>query len=172
MFSKPVLYTIVALFLLLGVGQLAWHFPKLPNEVASHFDGAGEPDGFMSKSRYMMFQAGLLVGLPLVLLGSGQLLSVLPTSMVNMPNREFWFHPDRKAETLSFMQSMMAWITIATQAFFILISQLVYSANVRPNGNLTTPIFLVVLVAYFVAIGASVLVMMRRFQLPPGETVS
>jgi uncharacterized membrane protein len=39
---------------------------QLPSLVASHFDAAGRPNGFMSRGGYVRFMLCFAVGLPLV----------------------------------------------------------------------------------------------------------
>jgi uncharacterized membrane protein len=39
---------------------------QLPLTVASHFDAAGQPNAFMSRSGYIRFVLGLCLGLPVI----------------------------------------------------------------------------------------------------------
>jgi uncharacterized membrane protein len=41
-----------------AVVQLAWAYPQLPELVATHFDGAGRPNGWMRRDSSVAFEAG------------------------------------------------------------------------------------------------------------------
>jgi uncharacterized membrane protein len=68
----------------------------LPERVASHFGANGEANGWMSRSGYLWFVAGMGVGLPLFIIGLSFLSKFFPISMVNVPNKEFWLAPGRR----------------------------------------------------------------------------
>lgn len=163
--QKSIACTIVIAFILIGLGQLAWHYNALPQQVASHFNAAGEPDGFSSKTSYVLLQLALVLGLPAIMMGSGLLAKFLPPSMVNMPNREYWLADERRNATLDIMQTFMAWITAATQIFMAAIAQLAFDANMR-GGKLASLPTTVLIVVYLLGIGGFIVYLYIRFRLP------
>ena len=44
-----------------AIVQAGHDFPLLPNRLASHFDAAGAPNGWMDKSQFFMIYAVMLV---------------------------------------------------------------------------------------------------------------
>jgi uncharacterized membrane protein len=70
-----------------------------PDVMASHFNLQGNPDSFVSKPVFFGFEA-LIV---LVVMGFGVmtqiLLMKLPVNSINIPNREYWLAPERRAAT-------------------------------------------------------------------------
>lgn len=51
------------LCLLIGVflAQIVYYYPNLPENVASHFNGSGEPAGWMSRQNFVIFEGVLLL---------------------------------------------------------------------------------------------------------------
>jgi uncharacterized membrane protein len=69
---------IVVAFILSTVGTL-------PKTIASHFNSAGIPNGFMSHEEYTLFMLGFVVGIPILTMGIISVaLRFLPTSTLNL----------------------------------------------------------------------------------------
>ena len=147
-------YTILFLLTISGLVMLIFHLNELPERVATHFNGAGEPDGFMSRAGYAAMMMGLLVGMPAFLIGITKATRYLPTSLINMPNKDYWLHESRRDDTLRVMEALLVWISCITEVLFIGIQQLTYSANVRQE-NLSSTGMLVLMGFFFVGIVCS-----------------
>ena len=148
--TLPVLLIIAALVLTVILAIV--FSPQLPNRIASHFGIDGKPDGFMSKSGFLISMVGLQFGLAIFLTGIGWITAKLPKSMINIPHREYWLHADRAAETLSWLQGVMNWITASTTLFMALIFYLVIRANMLGEVKLPTLGFTLIMVIYLIAI--------------------
>jgi hypothetical protein len=46
--------------------QVLWYWPRLPDRIASHFNGRLEPDNWMRKGRFVLVYAATMIGLALV----------------------------------------------------------------------------------------------------------
>lgn len=115
--------SVVLVLLVLGTG------PALPARVATHFGMDGLPNGWMSREAFMR-SIVVIVILPVVLLqGIGFLLGRLPTSLINLPNREYWLAPERRAKTLAHIRTSMLEFGNATFAFLIFVVWSVIEAN-------------------------------------------
>lgn len=123
-------YLSLLIVILASVGHLVWQMPKLPDQVASHFDASGNPDSSMQRGVYFGFMLCLLVGMPVFLVVVSKSIRVLPASLINVPNRSYWLAPERRDATLVRIEGTMLWITIATQIFLVAISHLVFLANI------------------------------------------
>src|SRR6185295_9706960 len=84
-------------------GFLAWSATELPARVASHFNFAGQPDGWMSRTSYLLVEAALAIGLPLFIVGISSLTRVLPARLWNLPHREYWLAPERRKQTSAWL---------------------------------------------------------------------
>jgi uncharacterized membrane protein len=76
---------------------------SLPERVASHFGSSGVADAFMSCNGYVTFMLAFVVGLPLLTTGIMTLVFRSSTTSLNMPHRDYWLAPNRRASTLAFL---------------------------------------------------------------------
>ncbi len=81
---------------------------ELPSSVASHFGAGGMPDSFTPRAGYMVFMAGLTLGLPLLIPLALKMASRLPPALINLPNRDYWLAPERKGATFQYLVGMGA----------------------------------------------------------------
>jgi cation transporter-like permease len=135
----------------------------LPPVVASHFDGDGIANGFMSKDAYTASMLVFVVALPALIGFSGSLVRVLPTRLINLPHREYWLAPQRKAATLESLSSLTLALAFVLVAFLCFVHWLVVQANAVQPATLAETLLFVALgvlggvtVAWFV-------VLYRRF---------
>ena len=135
---KSLPWLIVAAALIGSILQAVFFWPHLPNEVASHFNAAGQADGWMSKTAFVALTLLIQIGLAAMMLGFGWLIKVLPTSMINIPNREYWLADERREQTLGESESLMAWIAAGTAVFMMVIFYLTFDANVGEKKGLNS----------------------------------
>ena len=80
---------------------------QLPLTVASHFDGAGRANAFMSRSGYIRFMLCFAVGLPAVVVG---VLTVVFSRAADfkLPNRDYWLAPQLSNTAVSVISATPA----------------------------------------------------------------
>ena len=84
---------VVAWFIVATTGQLA-------DPVATHFGSDYLANGFMTRDGYLAFSLAFSTLLPVIVAGAvGWLPRLFPRS-VNVPNRDYWLAPERRAATL------------------------------------------------------------------------
>ncbi len=144
--------------------HLSVYHPALPDPMASHFDAAGKPDGWMDKSSFFavaivsyLFTGGLFVVL-------GRFLPAMPTSMINLPNREYWLAPTRRAETLEDLTRRMMRIGAATMILMIGIFHQTFEVNLGRAQGLEGAWLL--LAAYGIYTVIWCVGLLRRFRRP------
>lgn len=145
--------------------QLALAYPDLPDRVASHFDASGRADGFMPKGSFATLMAGLALGDLLLFAGIGWLLGRMPASLINMPNKEWWLAPERRAATVAELAGQLHWIGAGTQLLFVAVFELTARANAGDEARLGGA-FWYVLAGYLLYVAWWVVRMHRRFRLP------
>jgi hypothetical protein len=134
----------VLLFVIsLGVAQVLYFRAELPARVASHFDGAGRPNGWMSRDGFVLIQCVLLLALGALFGFGGRLLKVTPNGWINLPNRNYWLAPERRAESVAVLAGWMRWLGAGTLAFLMVVFQFTVQANLR-RGRLDSMQFLMV----------------------------
>lgn len=136
--TRSILIFLTIVFL----AQLAYFYPQLPELVASHFNYPGEPDGWMSKGSFLVFQAVLLV----FILGMTSLTPVLfnnlPDAFINIPNKTFWLAPERREEAMRKFAESSDNLRAALLMLFIGINHFAFQANIY-GGKLSNGVWLV-----------------------------
>lgn len=94
--SRVILVFLIAVF----ISQCVFYYPNLPEMMATHFNGAGEADGWMAKPNFFLFEVGILLLIVLQFTFMPWLIGKMPKAFINMPNKEYWFAEERRAETL------------------------------------------------------------------------
>lgn len=153
------------LFFLIGVfvAQCLYYFPNLPSVMASHFDGTGEPNGWMPKQSYFAFMTVILGLIVLEFTLLPYLIGKMPRRLINMPNKDYWFAEQRRPETVEIIRHYFEWFSAALLALFIGINQLVFLANIN-RENLSSQIWLI-LIAFFVFVIVWLIKFYRRFRI-------
>ena len=136
----------VILYLLIGVflAQIVYYYPNLPETVASHFNGLGEPDGWMSRQNFVIFESVLL----LIIIFEFTLLPIvlkkMPNSWTNLPNKGYWLGAERREATFGTIRSYFEWCSIALLSLFIAVNQLVFRANINRENLSSAEMWLII----------------------------
>lgn len=121
---------------LVAVADLAAYYPRLPEQVASHFNAAGEPDGWSERS---VFLSSWIITLGLMgLFGPAMtwLIHVIPARFLNLPHREFWLAPERIDWTRRTIGNLVASLCGLLFVTLVALNHLTMRANLCPQPNL------------------------------------
>jgi len=121
--------TLIVALAMLFLGQLIFYYPQMPDPMASHFNGYGEPDGWMSKNGFFAFEIGLLFFCAALFFATTRFLTKLPDSLINMPRKDYWLAPERRAATLRVFRDKMEAFYIPVFLLLVIINQFVFRAN-------------------------------------------
>jgi len=130
--------------------ELAFYYPLIGATAASHFDIGGAPNGHQTK---VMFFASWIFAILLpgiVALGVPSMLGHIPVTLINLPNKEYWFAPQRRAQTLYGFAQHFAWFGAASLTLVIAVMTLVMRANLSAS-QLIEPQWFWVLFAFYLA---------------------
>ncbi len=162
---KLPLYFVLFLFGF-AISQTAYFYPLLPDIVGSHFDAAGKVNGTSSKLGYFIgyfvslaVTSSFALVLPLVF-------KHLPTSVINLPHREYWLSGDRREESLQFLNMHFSWFGVATMLLIVIIFHLTFSANLNPIKDISAPIFWTLLGIFALFMIWWTVILVRRFHAP------
>lgn len=123
----------------LSVIQALYDYPQLPARIASHFGPNGQPDGWSGKEEFLIVYF-VVVGVVIVLFaGLPALMSILPASLINLPNKDYWFAPERRQDTLETLRYYPLWFASATMLLVIDIMRQAFLVNIGPNKSLDHP---------------------------------
>lgn len=145
--------------------HLRYFLPRLPDRIATHFNGSGVPDGWMSRATLGFFDLVLLAFVLLVVIGSAALTRVFPVSLINVPHRDHWFAPERRRQSHQRLFRHMMWLACVVVAFLIGVRHVVFLANLQPGPPRLSGMGIVSLMAAFLA--ALVVWIVRLYRLFP-----
>lgn len=140
---------------------------QLPERVAIHFGVGGRADGWADRQQAVMLSEILCV-VPVVFLVLAQLMRVLPSGAFNLPHRDYWLAPERRAETVAAISGQLMWMGCLMVLFLAGVYWLTIEANRLTPPRLPMQSFLALLVAFLAATGIWTVLFLRRFfKLPP-----
>jgi hypothetical protein len=147
----------------LGVVQYGYYGPRLPQMLGSQFAGNGAVNGWQSKGVFFTIELAVVVLAAVVGFGVPRIIGAMPVSLINLPNKEFWLGPEKRLETLGYLQMRMAWFGSALLAFLLFVMELVFRANLQNPPQLNSAAFVPGLVAFLVFVGISTVQLIARF---------
>jgi uncharacterized membrane protein len=163
--TNKLLVALLLLLLLIGLCQSAFYYPQLPDRVANNFDIDGHPNGYSSKLSHIVLMTGIQCAMVILPIGFGLTSRLLPTQIINLPNRNYWLAPERKDESLRKIVTALYIVAVVTQIFLISIHQLVIMENLGKNGMQGFWWFFSAYMAFMIGF---VIWISIRFRLPAG----
>lgn len=151
------------------LGYWAWAGTQLPERVATHFNGSGEPNGWMSSSGNQIFILIFGFVFPLFIIGLCFAARFLPAFLVNIPNRQYWLAPERKIETLGYFGRHSLWLACLMVGFVIGIQYSIVQANREIPPHLATSVLLQVMVPFLLGTVIWLVILLRHFRKRPSR---
>jgi hypothetical protein len=81
------------------------YYSRLPDVVASHFNGRGMANGWQTKPAFFMVFVGVSVLAAVIGFGIPRLITALPPQRINLPSKVYWLAPDHLAATMEFLKN-------------------------------------------------------------------
>jgi len=156
-----ILYMVLAL---VGLLLAAYYYPRMPLRMASHFAGDGRPNGWQPREAFflIMFVVGSLSAI--IAFFAPWRIASQPNARINLPNRDYWLAPERRAQTMNYISAFMAWLGCGV--LFLLISGtfLAMQANLAPDGRLNSPALVAAIVVFLLSLMVGLIRFIRHFQ--------
>ncbi len=150
----------------LALVQNGWYWTQLPERTATHFGSDGSPDSWMSKTAASVMMVIFQVGIPCFLVAIAHFASSLPSQWVNIPNRDYWLSPERRRDSMAYVQAIMGWIAVLVSILAMVVAHLTFVANVS-GERLNTRLFGLALAIYLFVVIGLVVKLVFRFQTRP-----
>ncbi len=109
-------------FLFVSAGQL-------PPRVATHFNLAGQPDGWMTRTSYLVFLAVAGSLSSMFLIGLFFSMRFFSKGAFNLSRRDYWLAPERRAETFAYLFRQSFWLASMMTVFLAGLHGLTIQAN-------------------------------------------
>jgi len=127
------------------------NYAQLPDVVASHFNARGMPNGWQTKSVFFAFSAGAVAIAAFLTFGIPAIFSKMPMSLISLPHKEYWLAPERRAETLAFLDRSFAWFGCAVLLVVTTAVNYAIGRNLHPGAQLDPPVLIYVFGGFFVS---------------------
>lgn len=149
-----------------AVAYVAATTGELPARVASHFGRDNVANGWMTRDGYLAFTLAFVTVLPaLVAVGVGW----LPrwwANAINIPNRDYWLDPKRRAATLATLATFAAWLGSLLALFISGIHYVVLIANRASPPRMPAELFWMLVVGFLAAVALWIGALYIRFRNP------
>jgi serine/threonine-protein kinase len=138
--------------------------PALPPTVATHFGGGGLADGWMTRDGYRLFILFFVVVLPLGMVAALGWLPRARPGWINIPNRDYWLAPERRDATADYLLGHACWLGVLMVALIAGIHYALLAANAQTPPRLSTPLFVALLLGFFLGLGLWIAALYRRLR--------
>lgn len=143
------------------------YYPQLGERLASHFDEADTPNGWQTKTAFFSFYVGGIVLATVLVFGIPKIISAMPASLINLPNKDYWLAPERRAGTLAYLTNFFSWFGTATLFVMVAAFELALRANLHPGARFDSATMWVILGGYFLFVVVWLVRLLTRFSKTP-----
>ena len=157
-----------AFLFLAGLLMMAYYYPQMPARMASHFAADGRVNGWQSREAFFLIM--LLVTATSALVGFVAPLQIAAkaNNRINLPHRDYWLAPERRAETMRFISATMAWFGCGVLFVLICGAFLALQANLGPDHRFNSQAMLFVLGGFLAGLLGLLVRLVRHFRgVPP-----
>lgn len=152
--------------LVAAILQLDHYLPLLPERMAIRFDLDGKPNGWMGKDGFAIYYFCLLSFVMGVFILVGLLVAKLPPRLFNIPHRDYWMAPERRAESLRYLKEFHLWAGAFGGIFIVAMMEMIFKINLSPSPMLDNRVFYTALGFFSFSVLAGVLLAYWRFRKP------
>jgi uncharacterized membrane protein len=137
----------------------------LPPRVAAHFDAAGQPNSFLSRSNYRVFMLLLAAGVPAALVAIMTAAYSLAADF-RIPNRDYWLAPQRRGRTRAFLIAHGVWFGAMLVMMMCCVHWLVWKANQQQPAHLSNQALAAGSLFLLLCVGAWIGALLFAFRRP------
>jgi uncharacterized membrane protein len=127
---------------------------NLPDLIATHFDAAGQADGWISRDAHRMSFIVLGLGMSAFIIGLCFAIRWFPAAKLNVPNKAFWQKPAHRPVALSFLFHHAFWLGTLSFAFLVAVNYFIVAANQTASTlatrglQITSGVFIIGVIAW------------------------
>jgi uncharacterized membrane protein len=160
--------SVFAALIVYGALQGHYYASRMPDILATHFGGLGFPNGWQTRSAFLVTELFVVALATVIGFGVPALMGAIPVSLMNVPNKQYWFATERRESTLAYFRMSFAWFGCGLLAFLLFVNELVFRANLQSPRQLNTAAFVTALFVFLGFTAVWTLGLIRRFARTPG----
>lgn len=142
---------------------------SLPEMVASHFNGSGVPNGYMSKTFYIYFMIALTLTVPSIVAVSITFIRRFPDEKINLPNKKVWLDSKNRESTFAFLEAHALGMALLVSLFMGFVHWLVVKANTASPAHLSSEAITTGLLVFALVLVGWGIMLPVKFMRPPKE---
>jgi hypothetical protein len=123
----------------------------------------------MSRRALVGLYLGLVASLTALFCGLSWLIGRIPIRMINLPRRDYWLAPERRARTLAWIASWGCCFGAATLAFTMFVMRSVALANRHSVPRLGDDVSRLVVLFVVFTVAASAVIVVRFLRRSPRD---
>ena len=154
------LFALLAVVFVVDLNQAA---AQLPERVATHFDAAGRPNGWMTRPADITFTACLGFGLAFVMIGLMYSIRFMPASLINLPHHDYWLAAERRPDVDAFLLRHSLWFASLALCFADRLHHEIVAANRAASPQLDTRGTLIIAAGFIAGVAIWSIVLIVRF---------
>lgn len=155
--------SIFAAIVLAVVAQSIFSFPQLPERIASHFAASGAPNGWMTKEAFFVVYALMIAVAAFVEFFPAGFIARRSPARINLPHKEYWLAPERRAATNAYFTKYFAWYGCAVLLTEVLAIGLAIQANLNPPPRMPLVPIVATISGFVLFNVVSLIHLLRRF---------
>lgn len=138
----------------------------LPAKVATHFNAAGQPDGWMARETHIISFILLGLGMSCFIVGLCYGIRWFPKARLSIPNQAHWQKPAHRTTALDYIFYHSFWMGTLALAFLAAVNHFIVAANAPEAGTLATRGLQIASGVFITGIILWIFVLVRFFQKP------
>ncbi len=138
----------------------------LPDRLATHFNVAGEPNGWASRAQWRSVSLFMGTALPLGAVALLWVIRLFPARTFNIPRRDHWLSAEQRGATFAWFLRHGWWLGCLELCFFIGVEWTVWRANLVSPPRLLNGPLLAITGVFLAGIAWWIIQMVRRFGRP------
>ncbi len=150
-------------------GAVASGYRKLPETIATHFDGNGRADGWTGRTSFAMSSLAMGFGVPAFVVGVMYAVRFFPAKYLNVPKADHWRRPENHRRACDFLFAASLWFGSAFMLWLALVLRLIVEANRVSPPHLDGGMVMMVTVPLLVFTFGWVVVLVLRFLKTEGS---
>ncbi|HWQ90708.1 MAG TPA: hypothetical protein VN673_03475 [Clostridia bacterium] len=129
-------------------------------------EGAGQPDGWMTRSGYAVFMALIGSLVPLLIIGLTYITRFFPDYLINLPHKAYWLAPPRRDAVFNYLLNHSFWLGTLTLLLMSCTHWLTVQANQTVPVRLNTSLLLPIMGLFSVGVILWAITLVRHFRHP------